>query len=268
MDEIVVEAGWVAEHWQDEDVQLVDVRPPHFYLQGHLPGAVNLPTFFLAAPNGAPIGAASLAQRLSSVGIARDTHVVAYDDGASPAAALLFRVLKMYTHPRISVLDGGITAWRHAGFDWEYGQAMPREVEYEPGEFDPEVLVNTEAALKLLGQDDVVFVDVRSPAEFLGLQMTAARNGHIPGAVNIDWSNNLAQATDMIKVVRPDGELRDLYAGAGVTPEKQVIVYCQSANRASETYMILKKLDYPRVSVYVPGWQEWGNRDDTPVDTP
>ena len=66
--------------------------------------------------------------------------------------------------------------------------------------------------------------------------------------------------------LRSDDELRDLYQTSGVTPDKDVILHCETGNRASETFLVLKKLGYPRVALYTAGWQEWGNRDDTPVE--
>lgn len=264
---IFVHTGWLSERL-DSGLAIVDVRPPQFYTQEHIPGAVNLPVFFLSSPSGGPPEAEAFARRLGGLGITRDTHVVAYDDGASPAATVLFRLLDYYQHPSVSVLDGGITKWRHEGRDIEYQPVRPAPARYDIGPPDLAAAADTDRVLQALARDDVAILDVRSPAEYLGLQRTARRDGHVPGAINIEWSNNLEQTPDMLIGLRPDSELRDLYQQAGVTPDKSVIVYCQTGARASTTYAVLKKLGYERVAALVPGWQDWGNRPDTPVEEP
>lgn len=264
--EIVVSAEWLTLHLDDDDLVIVDVRPPQFYMQAHLPGAVNLPVFFLGGPAGGPPSPEALAPRLGALGISRDTHVVAYDDGASPSAARLFWVLRYLAHPRVSILDGGITNWRHEGRDWDYSPVQPVAAEYALGPVDGSVVATLDEVRDVAGGDSAAIVDVRTPGEYLGVQTSAARNGHIPGAVNVDWTNNLGAADDGIPLLRPEEDLRLLYREAAVTPDKRVIVYCQSGARAAETFLVLQKLGYPSVAVYGPGWQEWGNRDDTPVD--
>ncbi len=263
----VIDAEWLQAHLEDPSIAIVDVRPPQFYMQGHIPGAVNLPGFFLAGPDGDAPPAPAFAARLGALGVRRDTHVIAYDDGASPSAARLYWVLRSFGHPAVSVLDGGITTWRHEGRDWEYTPVRAIPAEYETPRKRESTAVGLDEMRGKLGDDASVIVDVRSPGEYLGTRIAAGRGGHIPGAVNIDWTNNLAQTEDEIPLLRTDEELKELYAAAGVTPEKDVIVYCQSGGRASETFMVLDKLGYPKVSIYVPGWQEWGNRGDTPVET-
>ena len=114
---------------------------------------------------------------------------------------------------------------------------------------------------------DAVILDVRTPSEYLGLRRTAGRNGHVPGAVNIDWQDNLSAGNDDIPRLLDDRELHLMYESAGVTPDKLVLVHCQTGVRSSETFMVLKELGYPRVANYVAGWQEWGNRTDTPVES-
>ena len=87
------------------------------------------------------------------------------------------------------------------------------------------------------------------------------RRGHIPGAINIDWEQNL----------RPDGtfksanELRAMYAAQSVTPDKTIVTYCQTHHRAAHTYFVLRLLGYPRLVGYDRSWSEWGSRDDLPI---
>jgi thiosulfate/3-mercaptopyruvate sulfurtransferase len=109
-----------------------------------------------------------------------------------------------------------------------------------------------------------VILDVRTAAEFSGADKRAQRAGHIPGAVNVDWSQALVGGGDLR--LRPADQLHTLYAAAGVTPDKEVILHCQSHQRSAHSYVVLKSLGYPRLRGYPGSWSEWGNTTDTPVE--
>lgn len=265
MADVFVSSEWLSDHIDDPDVAIVDVRQPFFYAQAHIPGAVNLPLVFLASAGGGPPSGEALARALGQAGIARDTHVVAYDEGASDHATRLYWTLVLYGHPAVSVLDGGITAWRHAGFDWAYDQAPAAPADYPVPQPVSGVMQTTDALRRSLDESNRVLIDTRSASEYLGLRPTALRNGHVPGAVNIDWSFNMRQDDGVALTERPDA-LQALYATAGATPDKHITVYCASGMRASYAFAVLKSLGYPNVDLYIPGWNEWGNRDDTPVE--
>jgi len=266
LDPLIVDTDWLSERLEDSDYAVVDVRQPYFYGQGHVPGAVNLPDYYLYGDSGAPPPADDLAGRIGALGITRDTHVIACDDGGSYAAARLFWVLRHFRHDAVSVLDGGITRWRAEGKDWEYTPAVPSPVAYEIGEPDDATIADVQTVMSAVGAPDTVLLDVRSPGEYLGLQMSAARNGRIPGAINIDWVNNLERVNGAYFRFRGIEELRTLYETAGATPDKTVLVYCQAGGRSSATFLVLRALGYPNVHMYPAGWQEWGNRSDTPVE--
>ena len=95
--------------------------------------------------------------------------------------------------------------------------------------------------------------------------MRAGRGGHIPGAVNLDWVN----AIDQTRALRfqPESVLRDLLESRGITPDREVMVYCQTHHRSSHTYMVLRSLGYPRIRGYPGAWSEWGNDPATPVES-
>lgn len=262
---VVVSTDWLSHHRLDADVVVVDVRAPHYFAQGHIPGAANLPLVLLTAQPGSPVDGSRTAQFLGLAGARVDSHVVVYDDGASTTASQLFWLMRYYHHPKISVLDGGITKWLHEGRASDLnGTITPSE--YVVGSPDKSSLATLDDVRAAIDDPESIIVDVRSPAEFLGLQRTARRNGHIPGALNIDWSTSLAHDEDGVAQLLPDDKLRELFTRAGLKPETNVILHCQSGGRSSTSYLVLKKLGYENVRNYVGGWQEWGNRDDTPID--
>jgi thiosulfate/3-mercaptopyruvate sulfurtransferase len=107
-------------------------------------------------------------------------------------------------------------------------------------------------------------LDTRSDGEYCGTAVRAARGGAIPGAVHIEWTRNLTPDGEF----RPAPELRQMYEDAGVTPDREVLTYCQGGYRAAHAYLALRLLGYPRVRNYVGSWKEWGDRTDLPVEIP
>ena len=265
-DRLIVDAQWLSGHLKDPGVVVADVRQPFFHAQSHIPGAINVPLMLLSGRTVGPPAAQPLAETLGSLGVGRDSHVVAYDDGASPAAAQFIWILRYHGHAAASMLDGGITNWAHEGLPTESGTVQRPAVTYEIGERDETLLADIQLVRESIGAPDAVIVDTRTAGEYLGQQFTARRNGHIPTAINIDWSNNLTATDGEIMRLQSDESLRRLYETAGVTPDKKVIVHCQTGSRSAETLVVLKHLGYPLVANYAGGWQEWGNREDTPVE--
>jgi len=261
---VFVSTAWLADRLGDAAVAVVDVRPPFFYAQAHLPGAVSLPIFLFSDPSGPP-PAASFRERLGQLGISAETRVVACDDGASPMAARLFWVLQAIGHRRCSILDGGITRWMHEGRETETPPTERARTVYDSQPIDPSVRLDMGAMREIVNRREALILDVRSPAEYLGYQATAARNGHIPGAINVEWSTALGES-EGLPALEDDSFLRSLYEGAGVTFNRPVVVYCQSGARASHTFAVLKHLGFANVATYSAGWQEWGNTPHLPVE--
>lgn len=260
---LFVTTDWVESEGRATGVMLVDARPPFFYAQGHLPGAVSLPALLLAGPS-EPVPA-TVAARLGRTGIRPDSHIVLYDDGASPTASAVAWVLTYCGHERISLLDGGITKWASEGRELSYVAETPPPAEYIPGGVRSDLLARLDDLTAAINDSSAIILDVRHPSEYLGVQMTARRNGHVPGAINVDWSNNQTDEGGVARLRSVD-ELQALYRDAGVTPERPVIVHCQSGHRSTFTVAVLRHLGYERVRNYAAGWQEWGNRADTPID--
>jgi thiosulfate/3-mercaptopyruvate sulfurtransferase len=233
------------------------------YRRGHIPGAVYLDMDKTRVAVGAAYRVPTPeegARLLGALGITPDTRVVIYDDAGSLNAAWFFYVLKTLGHPRAAVLDGGIAAWRRAGFPLvtDTPAITPASYRAEPR---PDRVTTADWIRERLHDRSVALLDARSPPEYTGAQRYAKRGGHIPGAINVEWQRHL----------RPDGtfraidELRALYTRAGVTPDKTVVTYCQTHHRGAHSYFVLRLLGYARVVGYDRSWAEWGNREDLPL---
>ena len=113
-----------------------------------------------------------------------------------------------------------------------------------------------------LGAADLAIWDARSPAEFSGEKLLAARGGHVPGAVNFEWTAGM----DPQRGLRIREDMAQVLERLGITKDKEVITHCQTHRRSGFTYLVAKALGYPRVRAYAGSWSEWGNLPDTPIE--
>lgn len=250
----------------DRNLLIIDLSAADSYARYHIPGAVHLEyaelTREVPPVTGLLAEAAHLITLFSRLGISTDTHVVAYDDEGGAKAARLLWTLDVAGHPSHSLLNGGSVAWMNEGHPVNNQSIVREPADYSPG-FNETPIADRDYILHRLGDAHTVLLDVRSPAEFRGEVRRAARGGHIPGAINIEWT----RAVDGLRNQRlkPEGELRALYESADVTPDKEIIVYCHSHRRSAHTYIVLKSLGYARVKGYPGSWSDWANAADAPI---
>jgi thiosulfate/3-mercaptopyruvate sulfurtransferase len=269
MVDLLVETDWLADRLEDDNLRIVDVRSPDKYQETHLPGAVNLTTGALDhmvnefVRDARPAG--EVAEIVGAAGVGDDHHIVIYDDNRSVIAARLFWVLDYYGHSRLSILNGGYPKWTAEN------RAVTRQApRFEAATFsatpDPTKVADKDYILANMGEDSVALCDARTPGEYTGedVRRGAGRGGRVPGAVNIDWVNSVTG--DETPTFKALADLKQLYEAAGITPDKEVITYCQSAVRGAHSYYVLKLLGYPRVRNYDGSWQDWSNNQSLPIE--
>jgi thiosulfate/3-mercaptopyruvate sulfurtransferase len=246
---------------------LVDVRPAEEFARGHIPGAVHFDLFGLSLvdTSDAPLKAFMhmIHHVLELRGVSDSTEVVFYEDNSGMRAARGLWFLEFFGHQNVRILDGGIQAWKAAGFAVTTETASPKTAAFKISE-RREVLANVDDVLHSLNKKEISILDTRSKGEYLGTHVRAARGGAIPGAIHIEWTDNL----DAKGKFKSDAELTAMYSKAGITRDKEVISYCQGGYRAAHSYVALRLIGFPKVRNYIGSWKEWGDRTDLPIEKP
>ncbi len=272
--EVLVSTAWVAEHLKDSHVRIVESdEDVLLYEQGHVPGAVKLDWH---TEEQHPlmrdfVDKEGFEHLMSSKGIANDTTVVFYGDKNNWYATYTFWLFKYYGHKDCRVMDGGRAKWVAEGRELSKDDADYAATKYKAQDRDTSVRVFRDDVLKGLNDHNRRLIDVRSPQEYSGemLAMTgyaqegAQRAGHIPTAKSIPWAKAAAEDGTF----KPASDLKTLYGGHDITPDKDVVAYCRIGERSSHTWFVLTYLlGYPHVRNYDGSWTEWGSSVAVPIE--
>jgi thiosulfate/3-mercaptopyruvate sulfurtransferase len=251
-----------------ERLVIIDTRSIDEYLNGHIPSAINLDLMQFhwidTSRNGIRQFNRQMRNLLSNMGIDGTKSVVFYDKISGPSAARGVWLLHYFSHPNVSMLDGGFEAWRSKEFQIETGTNAFSHSSPATST-TPEVIADlnmVKSAVTKRVDENRVLIDCRSEEEFDGRVIRALRGGHIPHAINIDWTLNIDKVND--GRFKKLSALAKIYSSIPRTDE--IITYCQGGYRAANTYLVLKLLGYEKVRVYLGSWGEWGNKSKFPVE--
>ncbi len=251
-----VPPAWLADRL--DEVQVVDVRDDWEYSGiGHLPGAVSIPFDRFRSEEGDSgmlPGADVFASLLSEAGIEPGDPIVAYDDTHGVFAARFLVTALCYGHEPLYLLDGDYSAWNRA-YETTTDAADIGPTDYEVTLPETTPLVDYDAVEAAIDDPDAVLVDTRDESEY--------DEGHIPGAVLLNWKDLV---DDESRGLRPEPELRDVLEAHGITPDRRVVLYCNTARRISHTYAVLTHLGYEDVDFYEGSLTEW-TAADGPIST-
>lgn len=246
----IVSAAWLADHL--DDVHVVDVRDAWEYDSiGHVPGAVNVPFDSFRAEDGGG-GMMPLEEQwvgiLEQAGSSEDDTLVAYDDTHGVFAARFLVTALYFGHEDLALLDGDYSAWVR-GHEATTEAPDIERTSYELENVSEDPFVDADAVLDAIDDPEAVVVDTREPGEFA--------NGHVPGAVNLDWKELVDQET---RGMKSRERVRALLADRGIAPEKRVVLYCNTARRISHTFVVLRHLGYEDVAFYEGSLTDWAER--------
>ena len=259
--------------WQrDRSVSVIDVRTDIFaYLKGHLPDAAYLNIETLRATDGGVpaqlLSARAYSELFSRLGLRLDRPVVIYSAGETRNidATFLAWLLAGFGHPHVYVLNGGYFKWEleQRPVVQQYPRGSPSDFPSAP--FHPE-RASLEDVQRAVATHDAILVDARPPDQYAGEAGAQLRRGHIPGAINHYWQDDLTQV-GFGHVWKTVPELRSVYAAQGIRPDQNIIAYCNSITEASHVHFTLRYLlGYPRVRIYTGSWTEWAERGELPIE--
>jgi thiosulfate/3-mercaptopyruvate sulfurtransferase len=244
----------------DPNIILVDTRSFKEYSEGHITGAVHLDLFAFHWIDTTKEGIENFNNQtrnlLSFLGVTPEKKVIFYDSVSGMLAARGVWMLMYFSHQNVLLLDGGITKWQKENHPLETQPNGFKPSKFS-GKINPDIISGFEYIRDNL--ENMIILDARSTGEYNGSIIRAAQSGHIPNSINIDWNQNLQDDGTF----KNDEELSKMY---DFPKDTEIITYCQGAYRAANTFLILKKLGFTNIRVYLGSWGEWGNKLELDVE--
>jgi thiosulfate/3-mercaptopyruvate sulfurtransferase len=286
--EVLVSTQWVADHLNDSQVRLIEVvwgtslsfgMPA--YESGHLPGAVawDFEKDIQDLVRGDVLDKGGLEALLSRSGITPETTVIVYSGLNNLLATYAFWQLKIYGHTNIGLLDGDRQKWLDENRPTMSEVPLIASAMYQAQEPNWGLRANRDDVFQSIGKAGRLLVDARSAEMYSGLDKAGTvRGGHIPGAVNLaarrETNPDGSFKAWRVPTVQPDGtfksavELRVLCDSLGITPDKEIITYCVRGGLSTHAWFVLTQLlGYTNVREYDRSWAEWGNLEETPIES-
>jgi thiosulfate/3-mercaptopyruvate sulfurtransferase len=262
---IILEADELESLLGKDDITVIHVSSNNYYEQLHIPTAINISARDICAKNSRFLGDLPAINELTylfaSLGYDKHQHYIVYDDEGGGWAGRFIWLLDVIGHNKYSYLNGGLLAWvkeRHP-IETTINKTIFNEVSID---INHAPIAELDYIENNLHNEDIVLWDARSADEYNGNKVFSKRGGHIPGAINLDW----LECLDASRNYRIKHNIGSILSKIGITPNKQIITYCQIHHRSGLAYLVAKLLNYPRIKAYPKSWAEWGNLETTQID--
>ena len=249
----------------ESNILIIDLCNDGLYTQKHIPGAVHVsPRSLLAGsfpiPNKLP-SIEQITEVINSIGLTEEKHVIAYDDEGGGWAGRFLWTLDVIGHKNWSYLNGGLIAWHNEGYPVTPDKPLVSPVQ-RTFSINRTPIIDIKELMTLLGDQDLQIWDARSEAEFNGTTVYTEKAGHIPGAINCDWTKMMDFKRNQRIHIDALVKLENL----GISANKATVTHCQSHHRSGFTYMLGRILGFTNIRAYDGSWAEWGNHPETLVE--
>ena len=249
---------------ENPQLLIVDLGSAATFARIHIPGAIHVNPRELLEGIPPAVGKlaspAALSRLFSRLGLTADRHVVAYDDEGGGWAGRFLWTLEVTGHTRYSYLNGGLVSWMAERRSTQVAIAPVAPVKVNVA-VQRSAIAEKEDVLDAIRARKAILWDARSAEEYAGKRVMAARSGHIPGAINLDWLDTMDR-NDSLRIRK---DIAQLLEEAGIVRNQPVITYCQTHHRSGLTWLIGKFLNYD-IRAYHGSWSEWGNDPHTPIE--
>ena len=262
-----------------DKIKFVDVRAPELYSKGHIPDAVNINEIFTYLATSDPQGTLALKTTFETLfqdaGINGNEHVITYEDCLNTmygGSCRGFYLLKLLGHPSVSVLHGGMQSWLKHGYPTSTVTPSITKGTFKAS-WSSEMWRSKDDVMKVLKQKNAILLDTRDVDEWkagssspYGIDF-APRKGRIPGAIHMLWHDFMEAKEDRQVYFRKPQDVRERCAAKGLTPDKNIIIYCFKGSRSSNTYIALKEAGFNNISNYFGSWNEWSRDHSLEIDS-
>ncbi|TCP29810.1 thiosulfate/3-mercaptopyruvate sulfurtransferase [Scopulibacillus darangshiensis] len=270
-----IDMNWVKDHIDDENIVIADCRfnlqdpreGRRQYNKAHLPHAVYFDLEKDLSRQATRHGGRhplpdvkDLAFKLGNSGVDHRKTVIAYDDQGGAFAARLWWLLNYFGHDKVLVMDEGFSAWHKEGYPVENDRPAPHPTQFVPKVHNEMIVTHVDVCSLLENKDNVALIDSRARSRYLGEEEPMdAKAGHIPGAENWFWKENLTPEGKW----KTEPELKNRFAS--LENKKSITVYCGSGVTACPNILGLQKAGFTNVKLYPGSWSDWISYEEYPI---